>query len=138
MKIHRLGPMLVAVAALAVACSNSSDYVYIEPATVTEAGPDLWTVTLTPAAAERTGIETAAVESSGDHLVIPYSAVFYHYDGSTWTYLDQGGNSYTRAPIEIDYIEGDRAMLTDGPSAGQPVVSVGAAELYGVEFGIGK
>lgn len=138
MKIRRLGPMLVAVAALAVACSNSSDYVYVEPATVTEAGPDLWKVSLTPAAAERTGVETVTVEADGDHLVIPYSAVFYHYDGSTWTYSVDGEYSYVRAPIEIDYIEGNRAMLTDGPPVGQPVVAVGAAELYGVEFGIGK
>jgi hypothetical protein len=29
-------------------------------------------------------------------------------------------------------------VLDDGPAVGTAVVTVGAAELYGVEFGIGK
>ena len=31
----------------------------------------------------------------------------------------------------------DLAVLTGGPAAGTAVVSVGAAELYGTEFGVG-
>jgi len=142
MKFKKAGPLIIAAALTVSACSSSSDYVYVEPASVIEVGTDLWQVTLTPSAAERTGVETIAVAAESvegsERLVIPYAAVFYHYDGSTWTYTDEGDNSYVRAPIDIDRIDGDRAILTSGPSAGQQVVTVGAAELYGVEFGIGK
>lgn len=142
MKFRKFALALIALTLIAVGCSSSSDYVYVEPASVSEAGTDLWRVTLTPSAAERTGLETVAVAAAtvagAQRLVIPYSAVFYHYDGSTWTYTDEGDYSYLRAPIEIERIEGDRAILNAGPPAGQQVVAVGAAELYGVEFGIGK
>lgn len=142
MKFKKAGPLIIATTLSVSACSSSSDYVYVEPASVSEVGADLWRVTLTPSAAERTGVETTAVAAESvegsERLVIPYSAVFYHYDGSTWTYTDEGDHSYVRAPIDIDHIDDDRAILSAGPPAGQQVVTVGAAELYGVEFGIGK
>ena len=126
----------------ATACSDSSDYVYVDPATVEEAGTDLWEVTLTERAAQRTGLETVEVTmqtvDGADRLTIPYSAVMYHYDGSEWTYTVPAPLTYLRAPIEIDYIDGDLAVLNSGPDEGTEIVSVGAAELYGVEFGIGK
>lgn len=133
---------VVAILLFTTACSSSSDYVYVPPASVESVGSDLWLVTLTSSAAERTGIQTATVSETSidgvDRLVIPYSAVMYHFDGSTWTYTIPGALSYLREPIEIDFIDQDRAVLVSGPPAGSAVVSVGAAELYGVEFGIGK
>jgi multidrug efflux system membrane fusion protein len=42
-----------------------------------------------------------------------------------------------RERITVDDIEDGRAVLTDGPAVGTAVVSVGAAELYGTEFGVG-
>ena len=44
---------------------------------------------------------------------------------------------YLREPIEIDRIDGDNAVLTTGPEAGTPVVTVGASELWGFEHGVG-
>jgi hypothetical protein len=124
------------------ACSGGSDYVYEAPATVVEVDGDLSQIELTQAAADRTGIQTAPVQSEtiggADRLVIPYSAVMYHLDGSTWTYTNPSGLMFLRAPIDIDRIEGERAILTAGPTAGTAVVTVGAAELYGTEFGVGK
>ncbi len=124
-------------------CSSAADSVEVEkPATVEEVGPDLWEITLTDRAAQRTGVELGEVASEQvngeDRLVVPYSAVIYHYEGSTWTYTNPKPLVYLRQSIDIDYIEGDVAVLNDGPAAGTSVVLVGAAELYGVEFGIGK
>lgn len=135
--------MLVVVLALVgTACSSDSDYVYVAPAETEEIDADLWRVTLTESAAKRTGIETTGVESRAiegeDRLTIPYSAVMYHYDGSTWTYTNPDPLTYVREAIDIDYIVGDLAVLDSGPAVGTTVVMVGAAELYGVEFGIGK
>ena len=64
--------------------------------------------------------------------------VIYHFDGSTWTYANSSPLTYVRKPIDIAFIDGDFAILDAGPNHGTVVVSVGAAELYGVEFGIGK
>ena len=46
--------------------------------------------------------------------------------------------AFVRRQIDVDYIEGDTAVLLTGPDAETIVVTVGAAELYGVETGIGK
>ena len=140
----RLAVVGIAISAglFATACSDSSDYVYIDPASTEEVGTDLWEVTLTERAAQRTGIETVEVSmrtvEGAERLTIPYSAVMYHYDGTEWTYTVPSPLTYLRAAIEIDYIDGDLAVLNSGPNEGTEVVSVGAAELYGVEFGIGK
>ena len=55
-----------------------------------------------------------------------------------FTYTNPEPLLFIRAPIKIDYIDGDVAVLDDGPEVGTAVVTVGAAQLYGVEFGIGK
>jgi hypothetical protein len=38
----------------------------------------------------------------------------------------------------VDFIADDRAYLTTGPSVGTEVVTIGVAELYGTETGVGK
>ncbi len=45
---------------------------------------------------------------------------------------------FVRHAITVDFIQRDIAVLTDGPSVGTKVVSVGAIELLGAETGIGK
>jgi hypothetical protein len=45
---------------------------------------------------------------------------------------------FVRHAIVIDYIEGDLAILSEGPDAETAVVTVGAAELYGAETGVSK
>lgn len=144
----RLRRVLATAAILAAGLASagcggeSSAYTYVSPATVEEVDDGLYELTLTERAAERTGLETTEVATTtvdgAERLTVPYSAVMYHYDGSTWTYTSPEPLKYLRAPIEIDYIEGDVAILLDGPPVGTSVVTVGAAELYGVEFGIGK
>ena len=77
------------------------------------------------------------VLSSGQvRTVIPYAALIYGVDGDTWTYTNEEPLSYVRYPVTVDYIDGDTAVLLDGPEAGVEVVTVGAAELLGVEFGL--
>jgi hypothetical protein len=36
-------------------------------------------------------------------------------------------------PVVVETIEGDRVILADGPASGTALVTVGAAELMGVE-----
>jgi ABC-type oligopeptide transport system substrate-binding subunit len=108
------------------------------PATVDEIeGSELKRITLTAKAAERLDIQTAEVERATDGLTIPYGAVVWDADGTTWTYTSPEELVFVRAPITLDRIDGDQAILDDGPEPGTVVVHVGAAELWGTEHGVG-
>jgi len=114
-----------------------------EPAVVEDIdGTELKRITLTAHAAERLDIQTAAVESTQDggdvRLSVPYGAVVWDADGTTWAYTMPDELVFVRAPITVERVEGqDRAILLDGPDAGTMVVVVGAAELWGTEHGVG-
>jgi hypothetical protein len=97
-------------------------------------------VILSVDAARRTGVQTVAVRPArvaGKHaLEIPYGAVFYDPDGGTWTYVAVQPSAFVRQHITVDSIRGGVAVLSVGPPAGTPVVTVGAAQLYGTEVGV--
>ena len=93
-------------------------------------------VTLGQAAATRRDIRTAPVAAGPGGLVVPYSAVVYEPDGTSWVYVQTKELTYQRAPITISSISGDQVTVTSGPQPGTQVVSQGAAELVGVETGI--
>jgi hypothetical protein len=93
-------------------------------------------LTLIDEAVQRLGIETAPVEGQGRSRTVPYAAVVYDAEGGTWTFVQEGPGTYQRAPVTITAVDGDRAVLSDGPEPGAEVVTVGAAELVGVEAGI--
>lgn len=104
-------------------------------------GSELSRVTLSERAAQRLGIETVQVSSEeidgAPRQVIPYGAVIYDTKGATWAYTSPEPLTFVRHPITIDAIDGDRAVLSEGPADGTAVVSVGAAELYGTEYEVG-
>lgn len=97
-------------------------------------GSELSRVILTEKAAERLGIET--VLASG--IEVPYAAVIYDTEGKTWMYTNPAPLTYVRAPIMIDYIEGDTAFLSESLASELAVVTVGVSELYGTETGVSK
>ncbi|HKS78151.1 MAG TPA: hypothetical protein VJQ07_04710 [Gaiellaceae bacterium] len=94
-------------------------------------------MTLTAEAARLLGVRTRRVrsEGGGKRTVIPYDAVLYDADGGTWTYTSPNPLVYERADIRIARIDGRSAILTSGPPAGTRVVTAGATEIWGVEFG---
>jgi hypothetical protein len=110
-----------------------------EAVTVTEIDDsDLHRVTLSESAAARLGVETVAVTEDGSgRLLIPYSALLYDAAGATWTYTNPESLVFIREQVEVELIDGGFAQLTIGPEAGTTVVSVGAAELWGAETGVG-
>jgi hypothetical protein len=115
----------------------------IQPAKVEKIdGSEFNRVVLTEKAAQRLAIQTAPVREEQvkgtQRKVIPYAAVVYGLKGETWTYTNPAPLTFVRQPITIDYIEGDMTVLLDGPAAGTAVVTVGVAELYGTDTGIGK
>lgn len=101
-------------------------------------GPQPTRVTLTEDAARRLDIQTATTREVMVHgrlrKVIPYAAVLYDTEGATWTYTSPESLVFVRNRIEVEYIEGDLAILSEGPPTGSAVVTVGAQELYGSEL----
>ena len=65
--------------------------------------------------------------------VVPYSALYYDGKGTPWVYANTKPLTFERKRVEVERIEGDDAVLKDGPSVGTRVVTVGAALLYGAE-----
>jgi hypothetical protein len=136
---------LLAVGLTLSACTRQTaeaDRPSAEPATVEQVeGSDRSRLTLTARAAERLGIQTAPVRRATvegrARTVVPYGAVLYDAGGATWVYVTPEPLTYLRERITVDDIEDDRAVLTDGPAAGSAVVTVGVAELYGTETGVG-
>jgi hypothetical protein len=105
-------------------------------------GTDLTRLTLTERAVQRIGLATGDVaEQQIDgttKLVVPFSSIFYDSTGQAWVYTNPEGLSYIRAALTIERIEGDLAILSAGPAVGTRIVTVGAALLFGAEFGVGS
>ena len=141
--------VVVSVAGLQLsACSEEpSGYTKVEPAHVEQVeGSELNSVTLTEKAIERIDLKTVVVretqvtDQSGatvSRKVVPYSSLIYDTQGDTWVYINPEPRKFVRHPVKVDYIEGERAVLVDGPPTDTPVATVGVAELYGAEEGIG-
>jgi hypothetical protein len=130
------------VAAVLAGCATvpSTTSTAPPPATVEAIGDTgLHRLTLTPEAVRRLAIRTAPVSVGPDgRLVVPYAALMYQPDGSTFVYTNPEGTSYVRHPVEVAGIAADQVVVTSGPPAGTAVVVVGAAELWGTEFKVGK
>lgn len=101
-------------------------------------GSDATRVVLSADAAKRLGVRTVKVRSDradAGRTVIPYAAVLYDPNGDTWTYASPKPLVFQRTDISIARIDGDQVILSGGPPVGTPVVTVGSAEIWGVEYG---
>ena len=138
---------LLAASALALAACGSAPAPELAPPAkiVPVAGSDIPRLELTHDAVRRLGIQTQPVAAAapgtvsstpGVTEVIPYPAVVYDTDGSTWAYVEIAAGTYLRRPITVTMIRGDVALLAAGPPVGAQVVIVGTAELLGTEYDI--
>jgi hypothetical protein len=149
---------LVAVGLSLAGCSSGHAATGTEVDTTAESkvqelpGTDVKQVTLTERAAQRLGIKTFTVASpvsaaaagaptTPGIVVVPYSAVLYAPDGSTWVYAVPQRLTYVRQEVTVQVVQGaggDQAVLSRGPPAGTTIVSTGVVELYGTEIGLGE
>lgn len=133
-----VGLLLVALVATGCGEAPSDEHVIDDPVHVEEiAGADVAHVTLTSGAARRLDITTAEVTTAGDMTAVPNAAVIVDEHGDFWVYTNPDPLAFERAQIQIDHEDAEMAYLTDGPPVGTQVVTLGAAELYGAERGIG-
>lgn len=81
---------------------------------------------------------TLAERRSEECLVVPWSAVLHDMSGGTWVYENTAPQHYVRRRVEVSRVVDGKAVLTRGPAVGANIVTAGAAEIFGTEFGTGK
>jgi hypothetical protein len=142
----KLGLLLCFSLPLAACQRETSTYTKIEAAHVDKVeGQEFSKVTLTEKAMERLAVATTPVreaevsrsENKAARLVVPYGALIYASRGETFVYTSPQPRTFLRQKVDVDYIEGDLAVLNEGPPTGTEVVSVGTVELFGTELGVG-
>ncbi len=86
---------------------------------------------------QRVGVELA-MRGAQTALVVPVKAILYDIYGGVWVYIQTAEHVFQRSRALIQFTDTDRAILASGPPEGSLVVTDGAAELFGTEFGAGK
>lgn len=86
---------------------------------------------------QRLGV-TIALREPEDALVVPWNAVLHDVNGGHWVYEQTAAHVFARRRVEVRRVAGTLAVLARGPQPGTLVVTDGAVELFGTEFGTGK
>src|SRR6266568_5915138 len=108
----------------------------VPPARMVQTGKTR-SVVLTPLGAKRIGIQTARSATKGRMVVVPFGALLYEPDGRAAVYVQTAPLTYSRYFIAVSDITAGQVFIRRGLTAGQPVVTVGAEELLGVQNGVG-
>jgi hypothetical protein len=64
--------------------------------------------------------------------------LIYDPQGRAWTYAQVGPLTFVRRAVVVDHVTGEAVYLRAGPRAGTRIVTVGAPELLGAEYGVGE
>ena len=100
-------------------------------------------ITMTEKALSRIDLKTDKVREQqvlrapSPRRVVPHSALIYGPKGQTWIYTSPQPRTFIKHKVDVAYVEGDMAVLNDGPPTGTVVVSTAAAEVYGADSGVG-
>lgn len=85
---------------------------------------------------QRVGVTLPIAGGTTDGLSVPTSAIVRDIYGGDWVYAKTAPDVFIRQRIEVASTQGDRAILARGLTPGAEVVTAGAAELFGTEFGV--
>jgi hypothetical protein len=149
---HVLGALALAVVAAGLAgCTEAADSAQhdnVQPATVADIpGSPVHKVTLTALAVQRLDVKTQPVAAapgaapapgSVQLTAVPQRALVYDPEGRSWVYTNPEPMTFVRASVVLDHVDADLAVLKDGPPLGTAVVTTGAPELLGAEYGVGE
>lgn len=83
---------------------------------------------------ERVAVDLPATGSTSG-LSVPTSAILRDIYGGEWVYVRSAPHVYERRRIEIGTSADGQVLLNRGLAPGDVVVTAGAAELFGTEFG---
>lgn len=84
---------------------------------------------------ERVNVDVPTMAQT-EALTVPWSAVLYDIQGGEWVYARTADHVFARKRILVRTIVADTAVLALGPPVGTEVVTTGAPELFGTEFGV--
>ena len=87
---------------------------------------------------ERVTVVLPLAGSVSSMRTVPLDAIVYDAAGGTWVYERLDSLSFARRRVDLARVSGGLASLARGPAAGTRIVTAGAAELFGTEFGAGK
>ena len=87
---------------------------------------------------ERVQVAVPLIGQGAALLTVPWASVVFDHDGGTWVYERIAARTYVRRRVALGEVSGRWAVVRSGVSAGVLVVTDGAAELLGTEFGAGK
>lgn len=76
-----------------------------------------------------------ALTGEAETLVIPWAAVLHDINGNQWVYENIAPDKFVRRRVEVARVTGADAAIASGPPVGAKIVTNGAAELFGTEFG---
>jgi RND family efflux transporter MFP subunit len=83
---------------------------------------------------ERVGV-TLPLRGEDESLTVPRASILRDIHGGVWVYEKIGDHKYARRRVLVDRVVGDLVVLASGPKPGTKVVTDGAAEIFGTEFG---
>ena len=86
---------------------------------------------------QRVGV-TIPLRTPSDSRAIPWPAVLHDIHGGTWVYEQIQPHTFRRTRVQVRYVVDGVAAVAQGPEPGAEIVTAGAAELFGTEFGTGK
>ena len=87
---------------------------------------------------ERVQVKVSAKGAGEERLTAPWAGVLHDIHGGQWVYEMSGATTFIRRRVQVARVVGADAVLASGPQVGTKIVTDGAAELFGIEFGPGK
>jgi RND family efflux transporter MFP subunit len=78
------------------------------------------------------------LQGASEQRVVPWSAIMHDIHGGAWLYEQTAANTFVRRRAQVRYVVDNLAVLENGPPSGAKIVTAGAVELFGTEFGFAK
>ncbi len=78
------------------------------------------------------------LKGNPEQRVVPWAAVIHDIYGSQWVYEQLAAGKFVRRRVEVGWVRDGWGTLVRGPAVGTKLVTAGAAELAGTEFGFAK
>ena len=78
------------------------------------------------------------LKTSGTFWCVPGKSVVTDIHGNDYVYVKVGANTYARKRVEIVRRQGEKVFVSKGLDGSETVITDGAAEVFGSEFGFGK
>ena len=131
------------VPAPATAASDEAAAIEARPAQPGPVAPDALTAryvlpsSATALAPGQRVVAEVAIGAIGPRKLIERGAVVYDAKGDAFVFVATEPLAFLRSRVVVDYIDGDIAVLREGPPAGTKIAIQGATELYGTENRIG-